>query len=273
MNTAIWEKPDTLAGRFWRDGHADDCPVYDMHGHMGTHNAIYFKRCEAPEMVAHLRRIGVKRLVFSHHAALWGAMRNAEVAEICRRFPDILRMYVAINPHYPDHIREDLAQFDRWTPYAIGLKFLPDYHQTAANDPAYKYAMAFAAERGLPILAHTWGGSACDGGAVMLEVAQHYPQAKFFLGHSIFGEWSFAERCVKETSGNVWLELTAIPGERGVIEDLVKRVGSERLLFGTDMPWFDEYQAVGGVLSADITEDDIRNILYRNAQQILGKDF
>ena len=38
------------------------------------------------------------------------------------------------------------------------------------------------------------------------------------------------------------------------------------------MPWFDEYQAVGGVLSAKITEDDMRNILYRNAQKILKEE-
>ena len=35
----------------------------------------------------------------------------------------------------------------------------------------------------------------------------------------------------------------------------------------------DEYQAVGGVVSADISEDDIRNILYRNADRLLGKDW
>ena len=107
----------------------------------------------------------------------------------------------------------------------------------------------------------------------MLDVVQRYPNVKFFLGHSIFGDWNSAERCVKESSGNVYLELTAIPGERGIVEDLVRRVGSDRLLFGTDMPWFDEYQAVGGIVSADISEDDMRNILYRTAENILGKEW
>ena len=66
---------------------------------------------------------------------------------------------------------------------------------------------------------------------------------------------------------------TGVTGERGRIEDLVRRVGSDRILYGTDMPWFDEYQAVGGVVSADISEDDMRNILYRNAESILGKEW
>jgi predicted TIM-barrel fold metal-dependent hydrolase len=107
----------------------------------------------------------------------------------------------------------------------------------------------------------------------MLEVAQKYPNAKFFLGHSLYGNWEYAERLVKETNNNVWLELTAIPGERKNIEMLVEKVGSERILFGTDLPWFDEFQGIGGVLSADISDDDKRNILCRNAETILGKDW
>ncbi|OQA82751.1 MAG: Amidohydrolase [Lentisphaerae bacterium ADurb.Bin242] len=272
MNVSIWEKSGSLANTFWEKGSAD-FPIYDMHGHMGSHYAIYMKRCEAPEMAAHMKRIGVKRLVFSHHEVLWGNMRNAEVVEICKRFPGILRMYVGIVPQYPERIREDLAMFDRWKPYAVGLKFLADYHRIPVTDKAYEYALKFADERGIPVLNHTWGKSPYNGGPVMLEAARKYPNVKFFMGHSIFGEWDYAERCVKETHGNVWLELTAIPGEFGLIEKLVSAVGSERILYGTDLPWFDEYQAVGGVLSAKITENDMRNILYRNAEHILGKEW
>ena len=270
MTESIWEKKGSLAQAFWQNGRAD-IPVYDMHGHMGPHYAIYFKRCEAPEMVAHLRRSGVKKLVFSHHQALFGTKRNAEVVEICKQFPDILRMYVAINPHYPDRIREDLAHFDEWRPYAFGLKFLGDYHKIPYNAKEYEYALDFAEERGLPCLFHTWGRSQFDGGKVMLDIVHKYHNAKLFMGHSIFGEWDASKRCVAESTGNVWMELTAIPGSRGLIEMLVEDVGSNRILFGTDMPWFDEYQAVGGVLSAKISEDAMRDILYRNAEKLMGE--
>ena len=270
MSGTMWEKSGSIAEQFWKTGRVD-FPIYDMHGHMGTHNAIYMKRCEPDRMAEHLRRAGVTHLVFSHHHALFGTMRNAEVVEICRRFPDLYRMYVAIVPRYPENIKEDLAMFDRWAPYAVGLKFLADYYKIPVNDKAWEYALKFANERGIPVLCHTWGRSPCDGGAVMLEVAQKYPNVKFFMGHCIYGEWDYARRVVTETNHNVWLELTSIPGERGRIEMLVDAVGSDRILYGTDLPWFDEFQAVGGVLSAKISEDDMKNILYRNADNILGK--
>ena len=40
-----------LAEAFWRDGRCDDCPVYDMHGHMGAWHSIYFPRPEASDMI------------------------------------------------------------------------------------------------------------------------------------------------------------------------------------------------------------------------------
>ena len=267
----IWGRENSLAKAYWENGTAG-CPGYDMHGHMGRHNAIYFNCCEPADMAEYLRKCGITRLVFSHHEALFGSLRNAEVCEICRRFPDVYRMYVSINPNFPDRIREDLSLFDQWAPYAVGLKCLPDYHGVALNDERYRYALDFAEERGLPVLCHTWGGSGCDGGEVMLRAAERYHRLKLLLGHCIYGEFETAVRCVREFAGNVYLELTAIPGERNTIEKLVADAGSEKILYGTDMPWFDEYMAIGGVLSAKITEDDMRNILYRNAQTILGEN-
>ena len=262
-----------LARRFWEEGRAD-VPICDMHGHMGSLNTIYFARAEAGRMVAHMKRIGVRRLVFSHHHALFEpSFRNERAWAICREYPEILRMYVAINPHYPEHVREDLARFDAWRPFAVGLKFLPDYHQVPLSDRRYEYALRFAGERKLPVLCHTWGGSACNGFPQLSETVQRHPDVVFFAAHALFGDWDGAERLVRESPGNVYLELTALPGERGILARLTASVGSERLLFGTDLPWFDEYQAVGGVLAADITEQDMRNIFHANAERILGRDW
>lgn len=271
MKKAVWEQPGSLAEAFWKNGIAD-IPIYDMHGHMGSHNAIYFARCEAPEMVAHLRRIGVRRLVFSHHYSLMGSFRNQRVHAITARFPDILRMYVSISPHQTDFIAEDLEQFDSMTPLAIGFKFLPDYHKVKVTDPRYEPVLNFASERRLPILVHTWGGSPYDGPDVMLEVATRYPQVTFFMAHSFSGDLPGAKR-VADACPNVYFELTSLPGQHTIIERLCADIGSHRLLFGTDMPWFDEYQHVGGILSADISEDDKHNILYRNVEKLLGKDW
>jgi predicted TIM-barrel fold metal-dependent hydrolase len=68
---------------------------------------------------------------------------------------------------------------------------------------------------------------------------------------------------------NIFYELTATHDDRGVVERLCEGVGSNRLLFGTDLPWFSTFTGIGAILAADISDEDRRNIFYRNAQPIL----
>jgi hypothetical protein len=69
---------------------------------------------------------------------------------------------------------------------------------------------------------------------------------------------------------NIYLELTAVFDDIGVIEKFVNEAGSERMLFGTDLPWFDPHHAVGVLFSAQISDEDRRNIFYRNAEKLLA---
>ena len=86
--TCVWESG--LAREFWQNGRLP-FTVYDVHGHMGLHPAIYMSHAAPETMVRHLRRAGAK-LIFTHHYALndW-TFRNAQCVEIARRFPDDLR--------------------------------------------------------------------------------------------------------------------------------------------------------------------------------------
>lgn len=265
---SIWEAEGTLPEVFWRTGRLP-FPVYDVHGHMGYHPAIFMSHAEPETMARHLRRAGA-RLVFTHHDALndW-SYRNQAVHDIVARFPDVLRMYVAINPHAPANIEEDLARYDDW-PYAIGLKFLADYHRVAVTDERYERAMSFADERGLPILFHTWGGSSYDGAGTLLELTRRHPHAIYLFGHSFYGDWKGVRKVFEEAPARCYFELTSIPGQAGYIERLVDIVGADRILFGTDLPWFSEFQAIGGVLAADISDDARRAILHDNALAVFG---
>ena len=92
MTTSFWEEKGSLANEFWEKGIVPDCPVYDMHGHMGPHYGIYFKRCEPADVVAHLKRTCVKHLVFCHHDVLFGILRNEIMVDMCKAFPEHLRM-------------------------------------------------------------------------------------------------------------------------------------------------------------------------------------
>lgn len=259
-----------LAEEFWRKGKSDSCPIYDMHAHMGGHYAIHFPLSTWQEMLHNMDAAGVRWAIFSHHWALFTPqLGNACAVKAVRACPGRFRAYLAVNPQYPQVIRRDLAKFDGLRDVFVGLKFLADYHHTALGDEAYTPALEFAQERKLPVLLHTWGGSPNNGAAEVRKLAAKYPAAIFLLGHSLNNRWDEATAIAREFP-NTYLELTSVLGVRGAVEKLVEGAGSDRLLFGTDLPWFDEHQGIGSLLSADITDQDIHNICHRNARRILG---
>jgi hypothetical protein len=261
----------SLAQEFWEHGKSEACPIYDMHGHMGPFHSIYFPRPEPADMIRTMDACGVRMLVFSHHQALNAPnLGNGPSVAAVRQFPDRLRAYCVVNPNYPEMLARDLDTFDDLCPDVyVGFKFLSDYHEVPLTDPRYAPAWELADARELLVLAHTWGGSRFDGPEVVRAVAERYPNVRFLLGHACHGDWDAAVRLAQDLP-HVYLELTAVFDDRGAIETFVREAGSDRMLFGTDLPWFDPHHAVGVLLNADITDEDRHNICHRNAQRLLA---
>jgi predicted TIM-barrel fold metal-dependent hydrolase len=261
--------PGSLAATLWMHGRSVDCPVIDMHGHMGRWTGIWFPRASPEAMVATLDRCGVRMLVFCHHDALFCPdIGQSTAIEAVRRFPDRLRAYVGLNPHYPDLMRRDLDAFDSMRDVFVGLKVHADYHQVPWDAPVFERAWRFADERKLPVLGHTWSGSPYNGVGQIRTIAERYPNVRLLLGHSLHADWEQACTVAKDFP-NVFLELTAVLDDRGPLELFVSQGLSERLLFGTDLPWFNPHHGIGAVLSAEISDADRHNMLHRNAERLL----
>lgn len=261
-----------LRDRFFELGKLDDCPVYDMHGHMGPFFGAHLPASDMDLLIPSKDRAGVRLLTFCHHQALFAPeIGNRANVEVVRAYPDRLRAYCAMNPNYPECVVKDVESFDDYADVFVGFKFLADYHQVPITDDRYTPAWELANARGLPVLMHTWGGSPHDGPAFVSKCAERYPNAKLLMGHSLHDQPDAAIAIVNEFP-NVYFELCAVLDDRGVLERFLGESGSQRILFGTDFPWFDFHYYIGAVLGADITDDDRRNILYRNAQRLLGVD-
>ena len=77
----------SLRDRFFEHGRLSDCPVIDMHGHMGPLGGARLPRCSPEAMVAAMDHAGVRLVVFCHHAALMSPdIGNAANTAAVRRF-------------------------------------------------------------------------------------------------------------------------------------------------------------------------------------------
>ena len=290
---AAAEVSSKIAAEYMAEGRSAHCPIVDMHGHWGPFGGSLSAVCAGEEHAAGIRRAGVKHIVCSAHDALFADPEQGNLAmqEAVARNPGILSAYWAVNPNYPNlavHAPEDFQKSRGF----VGFKFLPDYHAYPLTGGRYRPALEYADENGLLVLVHTWGGSAFNSPQMLGEIAAQYPRATFLMGHSGYGDWAAAVRAARELA-NVYLELTAVyvahdfamqpsgsgtPAAlisclqvNGILEYMVEQAGSQKIVFGTDMPWYSPHYAAGAVLFAKISDDARHDILHRNAERLLGR--
>ncbi len=260
----------SLLQKFRDNAAVEDCPIYDLHGHWGPEYGLHMPMAEDEPAVDYLNRSGVKLLVMCHHTSLFSPdAGNEPNIEIARKYPDRIRCYCGINPNYPDAVARDLERYDQSADVFVGFKFLSAYHAVRLDDERYRPVLDFANARGLPILMHTWTPDIYCTAELIAQTATKYPDLNILMGHSLHGAWDTAISLANEFP-NVYMELTAVLDESSVLEHMVHGAGSEKVVYGTDFPWFSEWYYIGAVLGADITDEDRRNIFYRNAQRLIS---
>lgn len=259
-----------LAREFWEKGRSEECPVIDMHGHMGPFSGIWFPRETPDAMVRTMDSAGVRLLCFSHHVAFFSAETGeAETVAAVRRYPDRLRSYFAVNPHDTARTENAIRTWPERADVYVGFKLHPSWHNVRLYAAGYDAALSFAAERRLPVLTHTWGDDPnCDAAAVA-KASERHPECRLLLAHCLHDRWADAARVARDHE-NIYLELTAVLDNRPALEILVGAGLAKRMLFGTDLPWFDPHHGIGALLSADITDEDRHDILHRNAERLLS---
>ncbi len=259
-----------LAKQFWETGKLP-CPILDFHAHMDEHPAIYFPAPSAEDMMRSMNNFGIRWLFFCNHLALDDPMYGEHFnRDNVAKYPDRLRAYHIILPRHLDcdGIIRDLEEHgDKY----IGCKILGDYSSFPIDDPSIFPVYKYLNDHKLLLLIHTWGGSPYNGAQNVANIAKSFPDITIVAGHTFFGRQKEGVKLCLQYP-NVYFELTAVPIMRGCLEDIVETAGgSERILFGTDLPWFSTMHGAGMVLSADITDEDRLNIFYRNGDRILSR--
>ncbi|MEM2914368.1 MAG: TatD family hydrolase [Candidatus Bathyarchaeia archaeon] len=241
-----------------------------MHAHCGLEQAIYIPDPSIERIIKNMDRRGIKISVVSSLQAMHsdGLRGNRLLKEDIRKHASRLKGYWTINPNYCKELDEYLHDFSE-TEF-VGFKFWSDYHKYPLTGQKYEPVLKYADEHGLLILMHVWKGNKYNTPLMVAKLAKKYPNITIIMGHSAYGEWEKAIVVAKKYS-NVYLDLTSSYRVNGVVDWLVKDVGSERILFGTDTPWFDPYCGIGCILFSRITDEDKHNIFHRNAERLLKK--
>jgi predicted TIM-barrel fold metal-dependent hydrolase len=125
----------------------------------------------------------------------------------------------------------------------------PDYSRPKAFEPVLK---AFS---GLNVIMAHLGGGFYD---EVLEIAGQYPNAYFDTSAALSAD---------KTGQALRLLEEALTDEEAV--ELIRKIGTERVLFGTDYPWFNPAWDLKRFLCLGFSDDEKKDLLGENARRIL----
>lgn len=242
--------------------------VIDCHAHIGQWFNFHIPAYDEISLIRGMDLLGINRMCISALASIGPDFiyGNEWVHKVVNIYPKRFFGYIGINPNYPDMIELEIKKhWDKGKMAAV--KIHPETHDSPPDGKEYRKAYEFLQEQKGFLLSHVWGISAVN---AYEKLAREYEDVTFILGHSggtpkaIYRAIELANKYV-----NIYLDITGSFHYDGMVEFLVKQVGSDRILFGTDAPFLDPRPAVGRIGYADISDEEKQKILGLNMKKIM----
>lgn len=243
-----------------------DIDIVDAHTHIGS-------REEADRAVKVMDRLGIKMLVSVANQAIYSdpIPGNWELLKDTSPYANRFLGYVVYNGHYHDEITTERLDEYFANPFFVGFKILNFYWNIKITDPRFSGLWEYADKHSLPILIHTWNDE-FDSPAMLTAIVQKYKHAKFILGHSGGeDEGRLDAEALAQQFPNVILEFCGTFPSVIRWEDTLKRVSIKQIVYGTDSMSHNMVWELGRILSAELTDGQIGQILGTNIRKVLER--
>ncbi len=245
--------------------------IVDSHSHMGPYWNFHIPENDADGMLESMDSLGIDTAIITPLVSIGPGFQsgNSMAERAAQEHPGRFYGALSINPNYPKLSREELSKYEG-SPHFKAIKLHPSLQKYPAGGDVYRLVYSRAADMGIPVATHTWTGDSRCEPSKYGELADEFCDTKFILIHS-GGTKGGIEEAIETAlpRDNIYLETC---GSRtfGIVEEMVDSLGSERVLFGSDMPFLDPAAQVGKIIYSDISEGDKLNILGLNATHVFN---
>lgn len=246
----------------------DDMEIYDSHAHLGKWFSLTIRQSEARHLVSIMDKMHFRRMAISSNLAICGDFRRGNdcMIKALEEFPGRFFGYITLDANYKEGLLDEVLRLESHRD-VIGLKIHPGYSGVHVTDERYRECFAYAGQKKLPVLVHTFN----RGDVVqMAKAIEAYPNIKFIIAHCGAMEgMELTARLLKEYP-NAYCDLALSFAPYQTVEYMVQSGDENKIFFGTDSPLFDYRVTYGRILFADISDEAKRKIMGLNFKKCIG---
>lgn len=179
---------------------------------------------------------------------------NDIVYQAMKKYPNMIKGMCYVNPGYA---KEAVQEIDRCI-NELGMIGVKLYNQYFISDPAVHAVIEKCIDLDIPILEHAGKTNSLpvtepitSDGTHFALASRKYPDLRLIYAHIGGGgdyHWSLKAICDHK---NVFLDISGSVYDQGMIEETVKKMGVERVMFGTDGSIS---ASMGKLMGADLTD-------------------
>jgi len=224
-------------------------------------------RQNAEDLLPMMKQHGVVAALVFGNPFYWDpAPENTLAAAAAKKYPDTLIPVGMVNPRFGEaaiaEMRRCVGQLG-----CRAIKMRPDSSATAANAPSMRAIADEAAALGVPLLVHT-GRSHWAHPLAVSDLAKDHPKTQVVMQHMFDIHGKYALKAAIENP-NLLLETSGCLGVP-FIKEVVETIGSDRVMFGSDIPALSLGLEIEKIRRANLPSKDEHNVLYGTAARLWG---
>lgn len=264
-----------------RKSYLPPCPVFDVHVHplrCFSRYGVDTPALDAQRLLEAMRTAGIHKACLFALAYGTNGDNNPQSDEIRSANDHVLRMrdhagesllpFCFVNPISPT---DAVNEIDRCIgqEHMVGIKL---WISLRATDKRLDPIMERATELGVPVLQHAWLNTLGNGPGEsypsdVADMARRHPSATIIMAH-MYAATRHGLDDIRDTP-NVVVDVSGSDPESGMLEYAIDRLGSDRIVYGSDWPIRHFSVSISKVLDVDAPRQVIEDILWNNTARLL----
>ena len=246
--------------------------IIDFHTHVGV--SLFGHRQTPDELMIKMDELGIDGSVICPFKPSTYDLTSANyfIAAVVAEYPDTFIGFARVDPWQKKDALEELQKCIE-TYHLKGLYLDPLEEVFQINNEIVHPLIEQMQKYKMPVMingGHTRFSTAWQ----IADLASKFPKVNFIATSggqiNISGASLWESEIMLTENPNIYMETSGIYRE-DYIEDMVKKLGKERVVFGSNSPFYDLRMEIQRIHWAHITDDEKQSLIGENAERILLK--